>query len=109
MDMMAVHGKLAEDLGHVPWYEGNDVFESLIVALGTSAGKTVCAAKLVETLISLGKRIMFCADTNELCQQPLNKIRQATGIYPTLEKADERAARAAAIVVASVQNLGVNG
>lgn len=109
MDMHAAHGSVANALGCVPWNEQDEVFTSVIAALGTSAGKTIIAAKLTETLIGLGFRVAIVADTNELCQQPMEKLRAATGIYATLEKADHKASRGSPVVIASVQTLGVNG
>jgi len=109
MDMKKVHAGVLEAMGHVPWYDGDEHFYSQIAALGTSAGKTIIAAKLIETLIGLGYRVMMCADTNELCQQPLDKMHAATGIIAGLEKSDSKAPRSAPVCVASVQTLQVKG
>jgi superfamily II DNA or RNA helicase len=99
------HSKLASALGRAPWHASGDHHKSLIAAIGTAGGKTVIAANIVNTLVRMGARVLFCADTDELVAQPLHKIFQITGLNPDLEKADSRGLGLTPICVASVQTL----
>jgi superfamily II DNA or RNA helicase len=99
------HAPLTSALGRAPWSSSDRTHKSLLAALGTAAGKTIIAAIIIRTLVNAGYRVLFCADTDELCYQPLEKIQAVTGIRPTLEKAARRAAASSRVVVASVQSL----
>jgi superfamily II DNA or RNA helicase len=108
MDLRQHHKALAESLGHTPWLESRDTHQSLIAALATAAGKTTIAAAIIQTLSTLASRpssILFCADTDELCQQPIDKISTVTGNPVTLEKAEALADPRHRVCVASVQSL----
>lgn len=87
------HHALATELGHVPWFldEVTRGYRSALAVLGTAAGKTIITAQIIETLVGMGARVLFCADTDELCQQPLDKIFAVTGIRPQVEKATSKA------------------
>jgi superfamily II DNA or RNA helicase len=77
----------------------------------TGAGKTIMASALAEYSTKRWQkrvgngRVLFLADTDELCEQARDKIRQATGMIAGLEKAQEHAARTRDVVVASIQTL----
>ena len=92
--------------GIKPWYDGGDVFRSIILNLATSAGKTIIAAALVEILVKLGGRCLFVADTDELCAQAVDKFHKAAGILASVEKAGDKASLNSEVVVASAQSLG---
>jgi superfamily II DNA or RNA helicase len=86
--------------------ENHEVVRSTLAQIPTAAGKTIVAAKVVETLTTNhGGRCLFIADTDELCAQPLDKFRRATGIYAALEKADHRASLRSDVVIGSAQTL----
>jgi superfamily II DNA or RNA helicase len=107
MSLWRRHAELASALGRAPWAESDGPHRSLIAAIGTAGGKTVVAANLIGTLTGIGARILYCGDTDELVQQPIEKIAKITGIFPTLEKADARAlpGPTSPVCVASVQTL----
>jgi superfamily II DNA or RNA helicase len=118
MNLWRTHFALAADLGHAPWHDITAAHRAILAVLGTAAGKTIIAAHLIETLAAMGKRVLFCADTDELCQQPLDKIASATGIRPQLEKAESKAYAltcvpallmpSSSVCVASVQTLSTS-
>jgi superfamily II DNA or RNA helicase len=86
--------------------EGYDVVRSTLAQIPTAAGKTIVAAKVIETLtVNFGARCLFLADTDELCQQPLDKFRRAAGIYAGLEKAGNKATMTDSVVIGSAQTL----
>jgi superfamily II DNA or RNA helicase len=101
------HDSALRAWGVGPWYEadGSDIYRAILLNLATSAGKTIIAAKIIETLVGLGYRCLFIADTDELCQQASDKILAATGIKATIEKAGDKANLADAVCVASAQTL----
>lgn len=75
-----------------------------VLHLGTGAGKTFIAATIIEEMQP--ERVLFLADQDELCQQPLREIRLTTGILAALEKAKDQAPLVARTVVGSSQTLG---
>ena len=101
------HDSALRAWGVGPWYEadGSDLYRAILLNLATSAGKTIIAAKIIETLVGLGYRCLFIADTDELCQQAEDKIMAATGITTTLEKAGDKASLLARVCIASAQTL----
>ena len=76
-----------------------------LVVVPTGGGKTVVFAKLAEAKQRLGQRTLVLAHREELIQQAVDKIRSATGIFASIEKAEQYAPRQAPVVVASVQTL----
>lgn len=103
---VAAHDAPLKAWGFAPWYNGEgDTFRSTIANLATSAGKTIIAGAIAITAIEqLGMRVMFMADSDELCQQPLDKFRRL-GLHAALEKAQDRAPSGVKCVVASAQTL----
>src|SRR5215469_4393423 len=79
-----------------------DKGQNAIVALATGGGKTLIAAG---TSARVTGRVLFLANRNELCQQPLAAFRDQLGAAPALEKADSYAPLDARVVIGSVQTL----
>jgi superfamily II DNA or RNA helicase len=80
---------------------------SHICVVATGGGKNMIAAGTSSYLLRSngGARILFLANRNELCQQPIEAFRAQTGIIPALEKACFKAPLSAPIVIGSVQTL----
>lgn len=78
---------------------------STLLVLSTGGGKTICFAKLAEHFHRQGQRTLVLAHREELLTQAADKIRAATGLWPQIEKAEQRASLHADIVVASVQTM----
>ena len=79
-------------------------YKSGICVVATGGGKTLIAAGTAAKLTPHG-RVLFLANRNELCQQPLEVFREQTGIVPALEKAEFKAPLSAQVVIGSVQTL----
>lgn len=79
----------------------------LLGEAATGAGKTIMGSALIfeRQKRPRPERCLFLCDTNELCDQALDKIRQSTGIIPDLEKASARASMHAQVVVGSIQTM----
>lgn len=77
--------------------------KSCIATVATGGGKTLIAAGLSTKLVESG-RVLFLANRNELCSQPMAVFRDQ-GMIPALEKADSRAPLGAQVVIGSVQSL----
>jgi superfamily II DNA or RNA helicase len=92
--------------GIEPWFKGGDTFQSLLINLPTSAGKTVTVGLTIYEILEreLG-RCLFLADTDELCAQPQKKFRSLFGMHASIEKAGDKASRMAPLVVGSAQTL----
>ena len=103
----AAHDSALRCWGIEPWWVSGDVYRSILLNLCTNAGKTIIVAKLIETLVGLGFRCLILADTDEICNQAVRKIRTATGITPSIEKAGERADLTADVVMSSAQTMGM--
>jgi superfamily II DNA or RNA helicase len=80
------------------WQEG----QNTIVALATGGGKTLIAAG---TSARVQGRVLFLANRNELCIQPLDAFRDQLGFVPAVEKAELQADLNARVVIGSVQTL----
>jgi superfamily II DNA or RNA helicase len=80
--------------------------QNCITVVATGGGKTMIAAGTSARIQQNGGgRILFLANRNELCQQPLAAFGEQLGFAPALEKADSYASLDARVVVASVQTL----
>jgi superfamily II DNA or RNA helicase len=77
--------------------------KSCLAAMATGSGKTLVAAGVSGRLD--GKKILFLANRNELCQQPLATFTGQLGFAPGLEKAESLAPLTSRVVVGSVQTL----
>jgi superfamily II DNA or RNA helicase len=102
-DLRVTYAALMQDIGADPF--GPAVFGPRITAeMATSSGKTITAAKIIETAVQMGERCLYVGDTDELVSQPVEKLLQATGIIAAVEKADRRATLNAKVVVGSMQS-----
>jgi superfamily II DNA or RNA helicase len=91
--------------GERPWYKGGtDTFQSCVLNIPTSAGKTIVAGAVAEAVAKRG-RFLYLADRDELCEQPMDRFSRLLGLFPQLEKASEKASMMAELVVGSVQTL----
>jgi superfamily II DNA or RNA helicase len=81
--------------------------QNSICVVATGGGKTLIAAGTAARIQQNGnpQRILFLANRNELCQQPLAVFRDQLGFAPALEKAEFQAPLDAKVVIASVQTL----
>ena len=77
--------------------------KSCIATVATGGGKTLIAAGLSKKLSETG-RVLFLANRNELCVQPLGAFRDQ-GMIAALEKAESKAPLTSQVVVGSVQTL----
>jgi superfamily II DNA or RNA helicase len=81
-----------------------DKHRSHICSVATGGGKTVIAAETTARVQTKG-RVLYLANRNELCQQPLGTFRSQLGFVPALEKAESIAPLDAQVVIGSVQTL----
>lgn len=79
-------------------------FPSCITVVATGGGKTLIAAGTAAKVKDHG-RVLFLANRNELCQQPLAVFREQCGVVPALEKAEFKAPLTSQVVIGSVQTL----
>jgi superfamily II DNA or RNA helicase len=75
-----------------------------LCSVATGGGKTMIAAETTARIQTKG-RVLFLANRNELCQQPLGTFRSQLGFVPALEKAESIAPLDAQVVIGSVQTL----
>lgn len=103
----ACHDAVLNAWGVKGYWDGErEMVRSTLANIPTAAGKTIIASKLIETLtVNHEARCLFLADTDELCQQPLDKFRRACNIFAAVEKASDRASLNARVVVGSAQTL----
>lgn len=79
---------------------------SCLASLATGAGKTVIAAGVTQYVVEKNRgRVLFLANRNELCVQPLATFADQLGFVPALEKAESSAPLDAKVVIGSVQTL----
>jgi len=83
-------------------------FRTVLVTMGTGAGKLSIAAKQIEECAEIGK-CLFLADRDELLRQPLERFNRVAGLIPALEKAGDKASLNAKVVVGSLQTLKREG
>lgn len=90
-------------------YTGNDdnpPFETALSVAATGAGKTIMAAALAYAVTqNRNEKVLFLADTDELVEQARDKMVDAAGLTPDIEKAHMVASRRADVVVGSIQTL----
>jgi len=90
--------------------DGNDPVDTALSVAATGAGKTIMAAALAYSVIRhRDKKVLFLADTDELVEQARDKMIDAAGLIPDIEKAQLRASRKADIVIGSIQTLSKKG
>lgn len=86
--------------------EDTPAFNTALSVAATGAGKTIMAAALAYTVVKhRNQKVLFLADTDELVEQARDKMVDAGGIIPDIEKAHLNASRDAKIVVGSIQTL----
>lgn len=74
--------------------------------LPTGGGKTICFANIAQRFHEKrGERTLVLAHREELITQAADKIKQATGLEASIEKAGDHADRTAPVVVASIQTM----
>lgn len=83
-------------------------FSRILATMATGGGKTASASALMwERIAKQSQKCLFLANTDELCLQANRAIHTHTGFIPAIEKASERAALAAKVVVGSVQTIAM--
>lgn len=78
---------------------------SCLAVMATGGGKTLVAAETAKLLSADNNRILFLANRNELCLQPLETFTRQMGVVPSLEKAESKASLQSRVVIGSVQTL----
>lgn len=101
------HDAVLAEWGHAPWWDGERATSQKTVGdMATSAGKTIAAAMIAQTVVdTLGGRLLFIGDREELLQQPLDKFHKACGIIASIERGADRCSMNADVVISSVQTL----
>ena len=88
------------------WEQGND---RTLLVLPTGCGKTIVFAKISEDRVRQGDRVLILAHRGELLDQAADKIRTATGLICSTEKAEQSCLDSQSqwyrITVGSVQSL----
>lgn len=88
------------------WEAGNS---RTLLVLPTGCGKTIVFAKIAEDSVRQGDRVLILAHRGELLDQAADKIKSATGLICSTEKAEQScldsASRWYRITVGSVQSL----
>lgn len=83
-----------------------DGFMKQLIVVATGGGKTVIFSKISKRFHEKrNERTLILAHREELTSQAIAKLKAATGIDASLEKADSHADRTAPVVVASIQTL----
>ena len=88
------------------WDSGN---QRTLLVLPTGCGKTIVFAKISEDRVRAGDRVLILAHRGELLDQAADKIRSATGLICSTEKAEQSCldsdSRWYRVTVGSVQSL----
>ncbi|BBB91031.1 MAG TPA: DEAD/DEAH box helicase [Methylomusa anaerophila] len=85
------------------WDKGN--LKTLLV-LPTGTGKTIVFAKVAEECVRTGERVLIMAHRAELLEQAADKIKKATGLICSVEKAEQSCLGSwYRVIVGSVQSL----
>jgi superfamily II DNA or RNA helicase len=79
-------------------------FDRVLGVSPTGSGKTVIFADIADQRKDAG-RVLILAHREEMIDQAIGKLQEARGLYATKEKAADRAALDADVVVGSVQTL----
>lgn len=64
-------------------------FLRTLLVLPTGCGKTIVFSKIIEDMVRSGRRCLILAHRGELLDQAADKLRQATGLRCSVEKAEE--------------------
>lgn len=85
------------------WQSGNS---KTLLVLPTGCGKTIVFAKVAESCVRMGGRVLILAHRGELLEQAADKILKATGLVCSVEKAESTClGEWYRVVVGSVQTL----
>lgn len=85
------------------WAEGR---QRTLLVLPTGCGKTIVFAKITEDRVKLGERVLILAHRGELLDQAADKIKSATGLGCSVEKAEQSSLGSwFRVTVGSVQTL----
>lgn len=77
-----------------------------LLVLPTGTGKTIVFAKITEDMVRKGKHVLILAHRGELLDQAADKIKKATGLGCSVEKAEETCiGQWYQVTVGSVQSL----
>ena len=77
-----------------------------LLVLPTGTGKTIVFAKITEDMVRSGSRVLILAHRGELLDQASDKIRKATGLMCSVEKAEQTCLESwYRVTVGSVQSL----
>ena len=77
-----------------------------LLVLPTGTGKTIVFAKITEDIVRKGKHVLILAHRGELLDQAADKIKKATGLGCSVEKAEETCiGQWYQVTVGSVQSL----
>lgn len=68
------------------WLKGR---KRTLLVLPTGTGKTIVFAKIVEDMVRQGKRVLILAHRGELLDQAADKLKKATGLGCSVEKAEK--------------------
>lgn len=85
------------------WEKGNS---KTLLVLPTGCGKTIVFAKITEDGVRGGNRVLILAHRGELLDQAADKIKKATGLHCSVEKAEQTCLGSwHRVTVGSVQSL----
>lgn len=77
-----------------------------LLVLPTGCGKTIVFAKIIESRVRLGRRVLVLAHRGELLEQAADKLLKATGLRCAVEKAEDSCLGSwYRVVVGSVQTM----
>lgn len=77
-------------------------YRRLLAVLPTGAGKTIIFSHIAATVPG---KVLILAHREELLQQAIKKLRMATGLDASLERAESKGSRTGKAVVASIQTM----
>ena len=85
------------------WCDGD---RATLLVMATGTGKTIVMAAVVAGIVRKGGRVLVLAHRGELLEQAADKIRHATGLRCSVEKAEDTSVgRFERVTVGSVQTL----
>ena len=85
------------------WDEG---YRKTLLVLPTGCGKTVVFSSVTENQVNKGHRVLIMAHRGELLDQAADKLKEASGLYSVLEKAESTSLGSfLPVTVGSVQSL----
>lgn len=67
----------------------NNGFKSPLIVCPTGTGKTICFAAVAKNEVDRGGRVLILAHRGELLQQAADKLKSATGLGSSVEKAEQ--------------------